>query len=170
MSVAAELLPPEPPQHLPLVGAGRRRTGERVPPEVVERIIEMRAAGLPVEAVRRETGCDTRTILVIERQARDAGLLPQVKQAMLAMLEDVATLAGTEMLRRLMAHPEKVPVNVLPVAMGVALDKRALLAAEPEPQAAEAPADPLARLKEAYLKLYETPATPEPDAADMAGG
>jgi transposase-like protein len=158
MSTELELLPPpEPHQNLPLIGAGKRRTGARVPPEVVERILEMRAAGASVEAVRRETGCDTRTILVIERQARDAGILPQMKEELLALTEDVARLAGGELLSRLMKHPEKVPVNVLPVAMGVALDKRAVLQAEPEPTTAETPVDPLARLKEAYLRLYEAP-------------
>lgn len=170
----SELLPLELDEgvRLPLVGAGRRRTGERVDPALVERIIEMRAQGETVAAIRRETACDPRTILTIIRRAQETGMLAQTKDQLVAIIEDVARLAGDEMLRRLAEQPERVPANVLPVMFGVAMDKRALLLGEAETGGATVTADPMERLRDAYASLQadvSAASSPTPAESDDQG-
>ncbi len=156
---------------LPLVGAGRRRTGERLDPAVVERILEMRRDGCTVTQIQRELGSDHRTILSVIRHAQDAGLLPATRDHLLAMVEDVARLTGEEMLRRLVAAPNTVPANVLPIMFGVAVDKRAVLQAEAEASTGRTDVvDPVERLKDAYAGLRaEIESHPLQDAPPAQG-
>lgn len=139
---------------LPLVGAGRRRTGERLDPAIVERIIEMRRQGCTVTQIQRELGSDPRTILSVIRHAQDAGMLTPARDHLLTMVEDLARMSGDEMLRRLTSAPHTVPANVLPIMFGVAVDKRMVLQAETEAATGRTEEiDPVERLKDAYAGL-----------------
>jgi hypothetical protein len=76
----------------------------------------------------RECQCDTRTVHAVMRALEDAGKLTGVKERLSKQLGMLAEVTAELAVERVMEG--RVPDNVLPIMMGVALDKKAQLDGE----------------------------------------
>lgn len=92
------------------------------------RIAKLRLLGHSYRDIARQTGADIRTVRAVEHELRRQGKLPAEREELAGQFGEIARMSNERLLDAL--DRNKVPVNILPVAAGIAADKRAMLLGE----------------------------------------
>lgn len=91
-------------------------------------LVKLRMLGYSYREISRRTGADPRTVKAVEVELRRQGKLPAEREELAEQFGEIARVSNEKLLEAL--DKGKVPPNVLPVAAGVATDKRAMLLGE----------------------------------------
>lgn len=91
-------------------------------------IVRLRLLGYSYRYIERQTGADLRTVRAVELELRRQGKLPAEREELAGQYSEIARVSNERLLEAL--DRGKVPINILPVASGVAADKRAMLLGE----------------------------------------
>jgi|GEM_PF-1012234 len=132
----------------------------------IVRLVLLRAS---VREIQRECHVDYRTVAAIVRIMEENGKLPALKQRLSDDLGEIAELSAANLKQKLLDN--EVPANVLPIVLGVAVDKKALVDGDPTARmeievtndiTPEAAREYLDRLKQVKTRMIEAQALPAP--------
>jgi len=92
----------------------------------IARMVLMRAS---LRDIQRECHVDYRTVKAIIQIMEDTGKLPTLKTRLSQDLGDIAELSAANLREKLINN--EVPANVLPIVLGIAVEKKALVDGDP---------------------------------------